>query len=90
VDCFCVKNGVIGSLSGWSLALAKRLGFWAITALVCSSRLIEREGGLVTAAFEDWVSFWSWWYLAGALSVEATLKNHLNDLPEKLQITLTE
>ena len=53
--------------------MAKRFGFWAIAALVCSSWLVEREGGLVTAALEDWISS-SWWDNAGAFSVEVTLK----------------
>jgi len=52
--------------------LAKRLGFWAVAALVCSSRLVEGEGGLVTAALEDWVSAPSVNF-AGTFSVKSTL-----------------
>jgi len=63
--------------------LAKRLGFWAIAALVCSSRLVEREGGLVTAALEDWISS-SWWDSAGGFSVEVTLKKVENLVKQEM------
>jgi len=56
------------------LALSKWLGNWAVAALMFSSRLVEREGCLVTAALQDWIAS-SYWFNAGSISIEATLES---------------
>jgi len=53
------------------LALAKGLGLSSIAALICSSRLVEGESGLVATALDDWVA--SRTGLAGGFTIEIAL-----------------
>jgi len=55
-------------------ALAGGLGKWTVAALIISSRLVEGEGGLVTAAFEDWAASAVFGLIAPFLSVKTALK----------------
>ena len=55
-------------------ALAGGLGKWTVAALIISSRLVEGEGGLVTAAFEDWAASAVFGLIAPFLSVKTALE----------------
>ena len=56
------------------VALAGGLGIWTVAALIISSRLVEGEGGLVTAAFDDWATSAVFGLITPFLSFEAALE----------------